>query len=139
MTATVKARLNRQDMFGRTALTYAAKQGFVGIVKVLLEGKAKINVRDTTLKTALGWAKISIRCVECVEELRKALQANAESSEISELGSGEDDDEDIVAYVPAGPTYVPAGPTYVPTSPTYVPTSPTYVPVSLYWSPTSFN
>jgi uncharacterized protein len=48
--------VNNTDQDGRTALMYAAFNGFTEIVKILLEKKAMVDMRDQGGKTALMFA-----------------------------------------------------------------------------------
>ncbi|RLA00256.1 MAG: hypothetical protein DRQ45_07630 [Gammaproteobacteria bacterium] len=43
------------DNYGRTALIYAAGQGFVTIAVILIEGGADVNATDTAGKTVLDY------------------------------------------------------------------------------------
>jgi len=67
-----EAYLNVQcKRFKRTALHYAAKDGFVECVGILSSQGANLNVKDGSKRNALHWACLNNHSA-CVEELAKA-------------------------------------------------------------------
>lgn len=51
------ADVNAKTRYGATALSYAADKGHLGVVRILLDHGANVNVKDTFYgETPLGWA-----------------------------------------------------------------------------------
>jgi len=64
------ARFEAKDNEGKTALHWAAENGFLEIVEALLKKGAKIETKDNNGKTALDWAK-SNRHADVIDSLLK--------------------------------------------------------------------
>src|SRR5262249_50285830 len=64
--------VNAKNAYGATALSFAADKGHLAVVKVLLEHKADVNVKDSFYKsTPLNWA-MARRHVDIIKALVKA-------------------------------------------------------------------
>jgi len=66
-----KANPNRPNRQGITPLMAAARTGSLPSVEALLAGRAKVDQRDFTGRSALGWAQ-DRRARAVIERLRKA-------------------------------------------------------------------
>ncbi|KAE8415301.1 heterokaryon incompatibility protein-domain-containing protein [Aspergillus pseudocaelatus] len=68
------ADLAAQDMFGETALHYAAENGYFEVVKILVEAGSDLHRRDSSRRTPLDCAKMRKRrkYAEVIEYLERA-------------------------------------------------------------------
>ncbi|MGE5373220.1 MAG: ankyrin repeat domain-containing protein [Solirubrobacterales bacterium] len=85
---------NVKDAVGRTALTWAAKNGDPGSVKALIAAKAVVNVTDAEKKTPLMWAVMSGRA----DNVKALLAAKADVKPVDANG-------DTVLLMAANRTY----------------------------------
>src|SRR5262245_15265781 len=90
------ADVNAKTDYGATALSFASDKGHVEVVKVLLEHKADLNVKDTFYKaTPLSWA-ISKQHAPVAKLL---IEAGAEVPETALAFAARSGDVDLVKLV----------------------------------------
>ena len=85
------ANVNAKNEYGATALTFAADKGHLAVIKVLLQNKADVNIRDTFYKaTPLDWAFMR-KHVDVIKVLVEAGASGAEAGLRSAAAAGQRD------------------------------------------------
>jgi len=86
----LKANVNLQDSSGRTALMYAAYNGYINRVNKLLESEADVNIQDSSDRTALMYAEDNLSNnpssdkIEIYTKIIQSLQRDYKQDDIPE-------------------------------------------------------